>query len=50
MTTRPDPPQHEIVRFLVDDPDRASLLEMCTNVRIDVFVHEQKFSLEEQIE
>ncbi|EIM85726.1 acyl-CoA N-acyltransferase [Stereum hirsutum FP-91666 SS1] len=50
MAPRPNPPHHEIIPIPVGAPDRASMLEMCTNVRIDVFVHEQKFSLDEEID
>lgn len=45
------PPSHEII--LVPPPgheQRQPLLDQCINVRIDVFVHEQQFSLDVEVD
>lgn len=44
-------PPHEIIVVPdVDEPSRDELRQQCYDVRIDVFVYEQKFSLEEEID
>ncbi|KAH7887527.1 acyl-CoA N-acyltransferase [Phlebopus sp. FC_14] len=50
-TSSPIPPAHEIV--LVPPPGnqhRQHLLDQCINVRIDVFVHEQGFPLDVEVD
>ena len=44
-------PPHEIIVVPdVGQPSRDELRQQCYDVRIDVFVHEQKFSLDEEID
>ena len=50
MNPRPTPPAHEIVVVAPDSPERDQLYQACLNVRIDVFVHEQKFPLDVEVE
>ncbi|KAF8138357.1 acyl-CoA N-acyltransferase [Boletus edulis] len=44
-------PSHEIIVIPPSGhQDRLSLLDQCINVRIDVFVHEQQFSLDVEVD
>ncbi|KAG6336585.1 hypothetical protein ID866_2494 [Astraeus odoratus] len=43
-------PDHEIIVLPPGHPDRQPLLDQCLGVRIDVFVHEQGFSLDVEVD
>ncbi|KAF8592710.1 acyl-CoA N-acyltransferase [Ramaria rubella] len=46
-----DSPTHEIVQVApAGSPDRQALYDQCIHVRIEVFVHEQKFPLETEVD
>jgi len=48
-STMTEAPEHEIIEVLGNSEDK-SLYDQCIQVRIEVFVREQKFSLEDELD